>query len=241
LDGTKVVELGSEPVQAAGRLLAELGASVTVVEPRYLDHLREKGWGHGKTVVSADDLPALLSSADVVLRTPFEEAVPAADRADAPQAVWVDVTPFGLTGPRATWRASDLGVMASCGNMYATGDADRPPVRPAWPASVAHSGAETAFAALTGLASGGPQHVDVSIQEILMIASMGGAGGHLRRKVKGQRAGASIGRTREVWPCADGFVSFGLRGGKARVANLETITRLVVEAGIDGADALAER
>src|SRR5205807_8975204 len=30
-------------------------------------------------------------------------------------------------------------------------------------------------------------------------------------------------------------------GGKARVANLETITRLVVEAGIDGAEALAER
>jgi crotonobetainyl-CoA:carnitine CoA-transferase CaiB-like acyl-CoA transferase len=241
LEGTTVVEIGGEPVQAAGRLLAELGAAVTVVEPRYIDHLREKGWGHGKKVASAADLPSLLPSADIVLYTPYDDGVPAADRAAAPQAVWVDVTPFGLTGPRATWRASDLGVMASCGNMYATGDADRAPVRPAWPASVAHAGAETAYAALTGFASGRPQHVDVSIQEILMIANMGAAGGYVRRKAKGQRAGASIGRTREVWPCADGFVSFGLRGGKARVANLQTITRLVSEAGIEGAEALTAR
>jgi benzylsuccinate CoA-transferase BbsF subunit len=74
-----------------------------------------------------------------------------------------------------------------------------------------------------------------------MIANMGAAGGYLRRQARGARAGASIGRTREVWPAADGHVSFGLRGGKARVNNLQTITRLVVEAGIDGADALAER
>ncbi len=45
--------------------------------------------------------------------------------------------------------------------------------------------------------------------------------------MRGKRSGASIGITREIWPCADGFVSFGLRGGKARVANLQTITRLV--------------
>jgi crotonobetainyl-CoA:carnitine CoA-transferase CaiB-like acyl-CoA transferase len=241
LAGTTVVEVGGEPVQAAGRLLAELGASVTVVEPRYLDHLRKQGWGRGKAVASAHELPSLLAKADVVLYTPFEDGVPAVDRSSAPQAVWVDVTPFGLTGPRATWRASDLGVMASSGNMYATGDPDRAPVRPAWPASVSHGGAEIAFAALTGLASGRPQHVDVSLQEVLMIASMGAAGGYLRRKARGARAGASIGRTREVWPAADGHVSFGLRGGKARVANLQTITRLVAEAGIAGAEALTER
>jgi hypothetical protein len=93
LQGTTVVEIGSEPVQAAGRLLAELGASVTAVEPRYIDHLREKGWGHGKAVASAADLPDLLSSADIVLYMPYDDGVPAVDRASAPQALWVDVTP----------------------------------------------------------------------------------------------------------------------------------------------------
>ena len=87
LEGTTVVEIGSEPVQAAGRLLAEMGASVTVVEPRYIDHLREKGWGHGKAVAWAKALPDLLASADIVLYTPYEDGIPAADRTSAPQAL----------------------------------------------------------------------------------------------------------------------------------------------------------
>lgn len=222
-------------------MLAELGASVTVVAPVYGDHLREAAWGVGKTTGSIEELPSLLASADVVLCTPFEAGVPDVDRAAALSVIWVDVTPFGLDGPRSTWRASDLGVMASTGNMYATGDPDRAPVRPAWPASVAHGGPEIAFAALTGLASRRPQHIDVSLQEIVMVASMGAAGRYVRVPFRGKRAGASIGRTREIWPCADGYVSFGLRGGKARVPNLQTITRLVVEAGVDGADVLASR
>jgi crotonobetainyl-CoA:carnitine CoA-transferase CaiB-like acyl-CoA transferase len=243
LDGVAVVEAGGEPVQLAGRLLAELGADVTVVAPRYADHLRQAAWGHGKTTLAADaaELPARLAEADIVLVTPYEPGVAEVDRSAAPGAVWVDVTPFGLDGPRSAWRASDLGVMASTGNMYATGDADRAPVRPAQPASVSHGGPEVAFAALTGLASGRPQHVDLSLQEVVLIASMGAAGRHLRAPFRGKRSGSAIGRTREIWPSADGFVSFGLRGGKARVPNLELISKLVAEAGIAGADALTSR
>ena len=69
---------------------------------------------------------------------------------------------------------------------------------------------------------------------------MGAAGRFARDPMRGQRAGANIGRSREIWPCADGFVSFGLRGGKARIPSLQTITRLVTEAGIL-APALTER
>ena len=60
-----------------------------------------------------------------------------------------------------------------------------------------------------------------------MIASMGHVGRFPRTKMRGKRSGANVGVTREIWPCQDGFVSFGLRGGKARVANMQTITRLV--------------
>ncbi len=65
-----------------------------------------------------------------------------------------------------------------------------------------------------------------------MIASMGHAGRFPRTGNRGRRSGANVGNTREIWPCADGFVSFGLRGGRARVANLQTITRLVNEDGL---------
>src|SRR5207302_2676084 len=126
------------------------------------------------------------------------------------------------------------------GNMYATGDPDRAPVRPTEPASFAHGAPEAALAALTALASGRPHHVDLSLQETVLAANVGAAGRFARDPMRGQRAGANIGRSREIWPCADGFVSFGLRGGKARIPSLQTITRLVTEAGIL-APALTER
>ncbi|MEY2458786.1 MAG: hypothetical protein QOG30_616, partial [Acidimicrobiaceae bacterium] len=143
-------------------------------------------------------------------------------------SIWVSVTPFGLSGPRSSWRASDLGVMASSGNLFCTGDPDRAPVRCAGNAAYAHSGSETAFATLTALASGRrPVDVDVSMQEVVLVANMGAAGRYFRGGTRGRRLGANIGRTREIWPTKDGWVSCGLRGGKARIATLETLARLV--------------
>jgi crotonobetainyl-CoA:carnitine CoA-transferase CaiB-like acyl-CoA transferase len=50
---------------------------------------------------------------------------------------------------------------------------------------------------------------------------------------RGKRLGAFIGPSREIWRTSDGFVSFGLRGGKARLASLEIITKAVAADGID--------
>jgi crotonobetainyl-CoA:carnitine CoA-transferase CaiB-like acyl-CoA transferase len=161
-----------------------------------------------------------------------EAAVVIADHArpsdDSADSVWVCVTPFGATGPRSSWRASDLGVMAASGNLYCTGDPDRAPVRCAGDAAYAHTAPEIAFAALTALASGvRPLDVDLSMQETVLVANMGGAGRWFRSRAQARRAGANIGRTREIWPTRDGWVSFGLRGGKARIPSLQTISRLI--------------
>ncbi len=250
LAGVRVVDLAGEPAVMTGRILADLGADVTRVEPAAGDPLRKVGpfgpdgrslrhvvWNAGKALVevdSSDDprLAALLDGADIVIATPGWPGALDPDPRTAAGAVWVSVTPFGSDGPRARWKASDLGVMASTGNMYCTGDPDRAPVRCSEPTGWAHVGPEAAMAALTGLASGRGQRVDVSAQEAVMIASMGHPGRFAKNGMRGKRSGASIGVTREIWPCADGFVSFGLRGGKARVKNLETITRLVTEDGL---------
>jgi crotonobetainyl-CoA:carnitine CoA-transferase CaiB-like acyl-CoA transferase len=61
------------------------------------------------------------------------------------------------------------------------------------------------------------------MQETVIVASMVSAGQFFRTGDRGRRRGANIGRTREIWPTIDGFVSFGIRGGKARVASLELI------------------
>ena len=139
LAGTRVVDLAGEPAAMAGRILADLGADVILVEPpgghplRALPH-RFLAWGAGKgsVVVDGPDDPKLddvLATADAVVDTPGFPGAFALDPARAPRAVWARVTPFGLDGPRSSWRASDLGVMAASGNMYATGDPGRPPVR----------------------------------------------------------------------------------------------------------------
>jgi crotonobetainyl-CoA:carnitine CoA-transferase CaiB-like acyl-CoA transferase len=233
LEGTRVVDLTGESGALAARILADLGAEVTRVEwPGRGAHLRRyvhrhAAWTARSTIVEAGPadprLDTILADADVVLATRGHGI----DVGRAPQAVWVHLSPFGLTGPRAGWRAGDLGILASTGNLYCTGDPDRAPVRCAEPVAFAHAGAEAAFAALSGLAAGGPQQVDVSIQEAVMIASMGGAGRYARERDPGRRRGANIGRTREIWRCQDGWVSFGLRGGKARIPSLETISARV--------------
>jgi crotonobetainyl-CoA:carnitine CoA-transferase CaiB-like acyl-CoA transferase len=233
LEHVRVVDLGADPAARAARVLGDLGAGVNRVVPPEGDLLTgnvARAWNAGKCVrsLAADDpeLDALLHAADVVFDTPGADGTHQLDPSRAPNAIWVHITPFGLDGPRASWRASDLGVMAASGNMYCTGDADRAPVRCTEPTAYAHTGAEAAFAALTALWSGVPQPVDVSMQEIVITASMTGPSRYAQTRFRGSRHGASIGRTREIWPTLDGFVSFGLRGGKARVASLELIAKL---------------
>ncbi|HEU5301877.1 MAG TPA: CoA transferase [Acidimicrobiia bacterium] len=250
LDGIRVVDLAGEPGAIAGRVLADLGADVVLVEPPEGHPLRAlpdrwEAWSAGKrsmVVVHPDDpaLTALLDQADVVIDTPGFPGSWTLDPGTAPDAVWVSVTPFGLTGPRARWRASDLGVLAASGNMYATGDADRPPVRCTEPSGYAHTGGEAAFAALSALWTGVGQRVDLSMAECVNVANMAAPARYEREGFRGRRAGAMIGPTQEIWPTRDGWVSFGLRGGKARIPSLETITRVVAEAGIDASALLAQ-
>jgi crotonobetainyl-CoA:carnitine CoA-transferase CaiB-like acyl-CoA transferase len=247
LQGIKVLDLAGEPLAMTGRMLADMGANVVKLETKGGDPLRgvtplerESGislrflaWNAGKSSINCDNddqrVGTLLRGADVIIETPGFNNSPQFDLASAPQAVWLKATPFGLKGPRAKWRASDLGIMAASGNLYATGYPDRPPLRCSEPAGYAHASAEATFAIITALASGRPQIIDLSMQEATMIASMSGAGQFPKTGRKGQRQGASLGKTREIWPCKDGFVSFGLRGGPARVRNFAILQQQLAE------------
>lgn len=260
LQGLRVVDLAGEPAAMSGRILADMGADVVKAERPEGDPLRQVGpfeagdpphrslrfaaWNSGKRSLAceADDprLDALLARADIVIQTPGWPGVVELEPARAPQAVWVRVTPFGADGPYSSWRASDLGIMAASGNMYVTGFPDRPPIRCTEPSGYAHVGPEVAFAALTAYASGRPQLVDVSMQEVILVANMSAVASSRTTGDRGRRTGSNIGRTREMWRCKDGYVTFGLRGGPARVPSLQAITALIEECGID-APAWSER
>lgn len=226
LAGLRVVDLTSATgTGLAGRLLADLGADV--VHTRSDDgSLRWHVEQAGTTALRAADAESLLARADLVLAEGDQS------RQSAPQAVWVCVSAFGRQGPRAAWRAGDLSLVASGGGLYPTGDPDRPPVRPSQPSAIAHAAPEIVVAALTALASGVPQLVDLSLQETMLSSQMTAPTRWPQERNRGRRRGTFTGRTRETWRCADGYVSFGLRGGGARIKNLQTLTMLAEADGV---------
>lgn len=237
LSGLRVVDLAGDPAAMAGRMLADLGADVSLVEdpdghPLRAQPHRFSAWAYGKHILSVSgpddpDLSAALAAAEIVIDTPGFPGAWSLDPLRAPDAIWASVTPFGLDGPRSSWRASDLGVMAASGNMFCTGFPDRAPLRCSEPSGYAHVGGETAVAALSGLASGRPQRIDISMHEVICIANMSTPARFPVTGFRGVRRGPNVGATREIWATTDGYVSFGLRGGKARIRSLETLTRLV--------------
>ena len=93
-----------------------------------------------------------------------------------PALIGVSITPFGQDGPKSGYAATDLIAMASGGPLYLTGDADRAPLRVSAPQAFHFAAAEAAMAALVAHfereRSGRGQHVDVSAQQALGLATL---------------------------------------------------------------------
>jgi len=193
-----------------------------------------------------DLLLGLAARADVVLETEPPGRMAGrglgweALHARNPRLVHCAITPFGQTGPRAGWRGSDLVAAATSGNLFSTGDPDRAPVRCTLPVAYYHGGIEAAvgvvFALLAREATGEGQLVDVALQEAMVTPNIGVAAMFKMTGNRGQRVGAFMRQersvAREIWPCGDGFVSFALRGGAARIPGLVAMVRYMDEHGM---------
>lgn len=97
-------------------------------------------------------------------------------RAIQPGLIYVSITPFGQTGPKAHWRGCDLTQVAAGGFAWLTGESDGPPTRISVPQAHAHAGADAAIGALVAhferRRTGRGQHVDVSMQQSVTLANM---------------------------------------------------------------------
>ena len=127
-----------------------------------------------------------------------------------PSLAVVQVTPFGQTGPYSQWAASALTAYASGGQMYLTGDADKPPLLTA--GHQAHMQASLhAFGALltaiyTATKTGVGDIIDISIQEV-QTATLEGAGPVALWYGGDQQRGGN--NPRALWgvhPCKDGWI-----------------------------------
>jgi len=171
LDGIQVLDLTDQRGELAGRILADLGATVLKIEPRegaasrHLLPFDSEGrslywacYGVGKQslVLDLEDSGDrarffdLVDHADVLIES-FDPGV--ADRLGMdhdqlwernPALIYMAITPFGRQGPKASWPATDLTMEAAGGRISLQGDADRPPLPVGFPQPSLHAGAQAA-------------------------------------------------------------------------------------------------
>lgn len=193
LQGLRVLEFPGALTSYCGKLLADLGAEVIMVEhpsgsslrrrPALLDAVVHDAsvpflyWGTNKKSVTADVgtpegaavFRRIAETADVVLEGFEPETLDAwkigwdALHPLNSQLVLTSVTPFGQSGPFAHYRASDLVALALGGLLYMGGSPDEAPQQPS--ADLAYIAANT-FAAIGTLLA-------------VMAVEFGGEGQHV--------------------------------------------------------------
>ena len=136
------------------------------------------------------------------------EALHAANRT----AVYVSLSAWGRTGPRAYWQATNLVAFATGGQMQLTGDADREPLKTGGEQAEYQLGLNGFGAALAGvwdaIETGSGQYVEIAAQEV-MAATLEIAlntYAYTGMDVWGQRRGNAVGATMGIFPCLDGYI-----------------------------------
>jgi crotonobetainyl-CoA:carnitine CoA-transferase CaiB-like acyl-CoA transferase len=191
----RVLDLSDHRGAMAGNILGSLGAEIVLVEgpggrgrdraPLSPDGTSLDWWAlrrGAKSVVvhNRDELLELVSEADVLVESPDpglgldHRELEAAN----PSLIHATITPFGRSGPKAGWAATDLTIAAASCQAAITGDSDRAPIRITVPQAWHHAGGQAATAIALALAerrvSGLGQHIDVSAQQALMQTAFPG-------------------------------------------------------------------
>ena len=203
----------------AGRLLKDLGAQVVKIEPPGGDGLREIGpmtggesafyaWMNaGKLSVDESLLDEAAKHADIIFHS---QRGPAADAMDArltalnPRAIVISLSPYGRSGERAGWEATEITAWATSGYGYIAGDPEREPLALHGYQARFHAGLHAAFGAMAGLwharETGEGQRIEVSHQEATLSD-------HSWLTTLWTHQGGVQKRTGSFYvPCADGFV-----------------------------------
>ncbi len=225
LSGLRVVQIGNGLAAAVcGRLLADVGAEVSAIDPDQWSPLAEY-LNHGKTILSAGaagsqavletarlivcqgrprDLRARHCDADSLRRVNNEAAI-------------VLISPFGQSGPRADDPASDLTLFFDSGiARLLTGQVDdlaEAPIRPVGRQSAFIGGLAAACVGMHAALAADPAVIDISLHEALATMAMtelanAGLGGNSRPR---RRVSDGNGATVTILPARDGYAAISPR------------------------------
>ncbi len=260
LEPYRVLDCTGQLGWLTGRFLADLGADVIKIEPPGAS-LDAPGWradNVNKRLLTLDLksesgkslFRELAAQVDFLIETALpgsDEAElfdPATLRAANPKLIHVSITPFGRTGPRAEWRASDLELMAAGGAMSLAGEPGQMPLRISHPQSNPWAASQGAVGALVALhergLTGKGDHVDVSAQSAVIISIAHAPAFWDMLGENPSRAGAFMtGRSvhgavyRVFWPCKDGYLNFIIYGGVAGRRTNEGLCAWMRDAGAE--------
>ena len=228
LAGVRVLDQTDEWGELSTRLLGDLGADVIRVEPvggsrsRRAAPVRKGislGWvfrNGGKRVLELDttahgrsELDRLLADADVLATSAPVDG----DLLDRfPNLVVVVITPYGLTGPYATWQATDAVIAATAAQAFKAGASDREPLPPPGRFCDHVASATAAFAMLCALrhrnVHGVRSVLDFSVNEAVAQMSDWSLPNGIARQQVGQaeEARKGSGPVYPVFRCRDGHV-----------------------------------
>lgn len=228
LTGFNVLQIGRGPAAAVcGRLLADVGAQVTCIEPgagtMMLDHLN-----HGKAVAGeATERRTALAAAHLIVREgrPKEWGLSPYDMAGLRQinasAIVVTISPYGETGPQANDPATDLTLFFASGiSRLLTGQVDdlaEAPIRPVGEQSAFIGGLAAACAGMhASLGNQSGASIDVSIHEALATLAMTelARAGLGKKSWERKRLSDGNGATVTILPASDGYAAISPREEK---------------------------
>jgi len=160
-----------------------------------------------------------------------------------PRIIMTSITPFGQTGPYAHYQATDMEMWAMGGLMWLCGDSDRQPSRVSAPQAFFHGSAQGAVGSLVAWyhrqSQGEGQHVDVSIQDAVILTLMDASEYWDLNKINRSRGGGAFSRRprpsrgdlifQRICSCKDGQIvwPYNLAGGAQ--AGLVTSTTNIVD------------
>jgi crotonobetainyl-CoA:carnitine CoA-transferase CaiB-like acyl-CoA transferase len=236
LAGVRVLDLTEGPGEMCGRLLADLGADVLLIEPpggmasrraepviggtslRFAVHHANKrseviDW---RTPSGRDRLLELARSADIMIENQRPGTLTAAGIGPDdlhrvnPRLVITSITDFGQTGPYRYWAATDWVHMALNSVLSRSGLPGQPPLMPPGRLADETASAQAAWVTLVALwaarRTGHGDHVDVSVLETVLQTL------DTPYELGGPPADAGpAGRPDArhqypIFPCADGYV-----------------------------------
>lgn len=205
-----IVEIGGSLAGAyCGKLFADAGATVVVVGQDSLT-AHERSYLHSAKECSAS---FDASQADVIIESSAPAPLEPVE-IDAPQAVRVQISPYGSTGPRAHWIGTDLTDYAVSGHLYLYGDPNREPLlgpanQPAYASGLfGFVGAMAALFAREQTDAGQVvevSHVEamVALHQFTLIRYL--MSGDILKRMGNRFTGQ--GQPNGLYPCADGWVS----------------------------------